>query len=110
MKQRPWYLGFVILALIASCGGSSGAADACESFCATLDECGFGLFSGPCDTECAVAVQASAEVSNACANAFQAEGECVGALSCAQLEAWIDDTPDSPCVAEDAAVTAACSQ
>jgi hypothetical protein len=114
MKPAPWLGAFILCgALLSGCGdddSGSTAAGVCESYCATLDECGYGLMSGPCQISCESEAQAAAAISGACAAAAAAEGRCIGALSCDRLDDWADDVPNAPCQAEDAASTAACNR
>ncbi len=112
MNAATWLGAFVLCGALSGCGdddAGSTVAGVCESFCATLDGCGYGLMSGPCQSECESDAQDAASISSACASAATAEGRCIGALSCEGLEAWIDDGPDAPCQAEDAATDAACN-
>jgi len=120
MKLATLFPGLFLLGALAGCGGSSsddsgggGTGDrsetVCESFCGTLSECGFGLMSGDCLSQCQSRSQTASGISSACRAAAEAEGRCVGALSCEELEDWIDEPPNYPCSAEDAAANAACN-
>lgn len=103
---------FVLCCVLWGCGGDGSegsAADACASYCAKLDECGFSQISGPCLSTCESQAQTAASISGACAAAAEAEGRCIGALSCERLEDWADEVPDAPCQDEDAASNAACN-
>jgi hypothetical protein len=51
----------------------------------------------------------AASISSACARAFDAEGQCIGGLTCERFEDWADETPDAPCQDEDAASATACN-
>ena len=116
----PGLFLLVVLGSLAGCGDAStdggGAGGSrtpsgtpCEAFCGTLSECGFGLMSGDCLPQCQARSQAASDISSACRQAGDAEGQCVGGLSCEQLDDWIDEPPNYPCSAEDVAANAACN-
>lgn len=112
MKAATWLCAVALCGALAGCGDDgtgTSVAGVCESYCATLDECGYGLNSGPCQSTCESQAQTAASISSACGSAASAEGRCIGALSCEALEVWVDDGPDAPCQAEDAATDAACN-
>ena len=120
MKLAAFCASLFLLGALTGCGdastdgggtGGSGnpSSTVCESFCGTLSECGYGLMSGDCLPQCQSRSQEASNISSACREAADAEGRCVGALSCEQLQDWIDEPPNYPCSAEDMAASVACN-
>ena len=120
MKPTLFCAGLFLLGVLIGCGDAStdgsggggsgnGSGTPCESFCGTLSDCGFGLTSGDCLPECESRSQEASSISSECRAAADAIGVCVGGLSCAGLEDWIDEPPGYPCSAEDMAADAICN-
>lgn len=110
MKAASWLGAFVLCGALWGCGGDdsgSSASALCEDYCAKVDECGYSQAS--CLSSCEEDAQTAASISGACATAVAAEGRCIADLSCERFDDWVDDTPDSPCQAEDAASISACN-
>jgi len=112
MKTASWLAVCILCGALLGCGSDdagSTAAGVCESYCAKLDECGYSQVSGPCQSTCESQAEMAAGISDACAAATEAEGRCIGALSCERFDDWAGDAPGAPCQAEDAASSAACN-
>ena len=120
MKLAALCGGLFLLGALAGCGGSSSddsgaggsrgtSGTACESFCGTLSSCGYGLMSGDCLSQGQSQSQVASGISSACRAAADAQARCVGGLSCEQVEDWLDEPPNYPCSAEEAATDAACN-
>ena len=110
MKLSTLCAGLFLFGALAGCSGDGGAGSStCASFCGTLSDCGYSLTSGDCSSECASQLAEASSISGACRDAAEAEAQCVGALSCEDLELWLEEPPDYPCSAEEAATDVACN-
>ena len=118
MKVFVLVLSSLSVLLLAGCaedaagsGGGAGTAN-CNTFCAKGVECNAFTSVDSCLAECVPSAGEAQSISDECFSAVSAMYGCVGGLTCAQADAWNDETPpDSyPCKAQDDGVDAACSQ
>lgn len=92
---------------LMSCGDDFDAA--CSPWCTVVDDCTETSFS-ECMNACAEESSQARAISSECANAVRDQNVCLGGLTCAEFEAWVDeDPPDGyPCKSADDEVENAC--
>ncbi len=98
---------FALICTFVACGDDSD--NACSSWCGVVEECTDVSFSD-CMNGCAEEISQAGAVSPQCANAIRDQNVCLGALTCPEFEAWLQEVPPDtyPCKAADDAVDDAC--
>lgn len=83
--------------------------DACSPWCTVVDDCTESSFS-ECMDGCEAESSRARDISSACGNAVRDQNVCLGELSCAELEAWLEEVPPDgyPCKSADDTVEDAC--
>ena len=96
-----------LICSLAACGDDFDPA--CAPWCAVVDECTeVGL--SDCMNACMEESSQAQAISSECANAVRDQNVCLGQLTCAELQAWLDEVPPDtyPCKAADDGVDNAC--
>jgi hypothetical protein len=82
---------------------------ACSSWCAVVEECTEVSFSD-CMGGCADEISQARAISSECVNAVRDQNVCLGALTCSELQSWVEEVPPDayPCRGADDGVDDAC--
>ncbi|MEM7437852.1 MAG: hypothetical protein AAF436_22080 [Myxococcota bacterium] len=91
-------------------GGTGGTDTNCAAVCDNEVECN-DTPRIACEGVCDLALESAESVSQSCFNAVNAVLGCAGSLSCADYEAWQNETPADgfPCRAETETCDAECN-
>lgn len=111
MRVESVCAGMVLMIAVVGCGDDGGNVDAtCGPWCAVVDEC-TNTSVDECTNACVNELSAAGAISSACAEAVRDQNRCLGALSCAEFDAWVEEEPPVgyPCNAEDDGVDEACN-
>jgi hypothetical protein len=95
--------------VLVGCGDDSAVDATCGPWCAVVDEC-TNTSADECTDACVEELSQAQDVSSECADAVRDQNQCLGALDCAEFDAWLDEVPavGYPCNDEDDGVDAAC--
>lgn len=98
-------IGFA--SLLVACGDDFD--NACSPWCSVVDECTEFGFS-ECMDGCAEEASQARAISSECAEAVRDQNVCLGALTCAEFDAWLEEIPPDayPCKDGDDGVENAC--
>ena len=92
---------------LVACGDDIDAT--CSPWCTVVDECTAAGLS-ECMNACAEELSQARDISSECANAVRDQNICLSELTCAELDAWLEEVPPEgyPCKAADDGVDNAC--
>lgn len=92
---------------LVACGDDFDAA--CTPWCTVVDDCTEASFS-ECMNGCMEESSQARSISSECANAVRDQNVCLGELTCAEFEAWLEEVPPDgyPCQGADDGVENAC--
>jgi hypothetical protein len=98
-----------LICSLVACGDDFDSA--CSPWCAVVDECTEASFSD-CMNGCMEESSQARVISSECANAVRDQNVCLGALTCTELDAWLEEAPPNeyPCKAADDGVYNACAR
>ena len=105
---RAWTAASVGLACsLISCGDDFDPA--CSPWCTVVDDCTETSFT-ECTDACAEESSQAQAISSECATAVRDQNICLSGLTCAELDAWLEEVPpdDYPCKSADDEVDDAC--
>lgn len=92
---------------LAACGDDFDTA--CSPWCNVVNDCTETSLS-ECMNACMEESSQARAISSECANTVRDQNVCLGELTCAELEAWLEEVPPDayPCKAADDGVDNAC--
>lgn len=92
---------------LVACGDDFDTA--CAPWCVVVDDCTAASFSD-CMDGCMEESSRAQAISSECAIAVRDQNVCLGELTCAELEAWIEEVPPDgyPCKGADDGVESTC--